>query len=570
MLLILHYIKPHLRQMTLGMTVKMIGSLAELILPYVLSYIIDHVIPLGKMGPVLWWGVLMLASTAVAWICNVVANRSAAAVSREAVFHVRHDLFEKIFALSNRQVDYCTIPSLISRMTTDTYNLHRMIGMMQRIGIRAPILIIGGILMTWTLDPVLAAILLAMLPLLGVIVYFISKHSVPLFAVLQERNDAMVRAVRENISGVRVIKALSKTEDEKKRFRAINRSVYKAENQANRTMALNSPLMNLILNLGFVLVVVAGAYRVDAGKTGVGTITAFLSYFTIILNAMMTMTRVIKLYSRALASAHRIQEVLDLPEELKVLPSAEEPSDAALRFEDVCFSYHKKQDNLSHISFTLKKGESLGILGPTGAGKSTLAFLLMRFYDPDAGRILLKGRDLRSMTLTEIRSVFGVVFQNDSLFRDTIGENIRIGRPLSEKQLLQALSDAQAAAFTAEKGGLSAPVEPKASNLSGGQKQRLLIARALAGNPEFLILDDSSSALDFKTDAALRKTIRAQYAGTTSIIIAQRISSVRHCDRILVLEDGKAMGLGTHEELLADCPLYRELYTLQTGEKVTV
>lgn len=568
--LIVHYIKPYLKRASLGVLVKFIGSIVELLIPYILAHIIDNIIPLKQMTPIIWWGVLMLICAGIAWISNIFANRSASGVARDVIFDVRHDLFEKVFRLSNHQVDEATIPSLISRLTTDTYNIQRMIGAMQRIGIRAPILVVGGILVTLTLDLVLAAILVAMLPLMAIIVYRISKASVPLFTDLQERNDDLVRSVRENISGVRVIKALSKSEDEKQRFHDVNYSVFHAESKANSLMAINSPLMNLILNLGLVLVVVAGAWRVSLGVTGVGTITAFLSYFTIILNAMLTVTRILTMYSRALASARRIQAILDLPEELSAEERAIGDPDVLLSFEDVSFSYHKKQDNLSHISFCLKKGETLGILGPTGSGKSTLASLLMRFYDPDQGRILLGGKDLRSMTPAEIRESFGVVFQNDQLFRDTIGENIRIGRALTDEQLLEALEDAQAAKFVEEKGGLSAMLEPKASNLSGGQKQRLLISRALAGHPQILILDDSSSALDFKTDAALRKTLKERYADTTTILIAQRVSSVHHCDKILVLDDGKPMGLGTHEELLQSCALYQEIYTLQTGKEVAV
>ena len=567
--LILHYLKPQLKRMSIGMGIKFFGSIMDLLLPYFLAHIIDNVIPLNNMGKVIIWGVLMLLCALLAWITNIIANRMAAQVAKKAIFEVRHDLFQKIFNLSNHQVDQATVPSLISRMTTDTYNLHRMIGMMQRIGLRAPILVLGGVLITLTLDPVLSGIMILMLPLMSIPVYKISKRSVGLFADLQERNDDLVRSVRENISGVRVIKALSKTEDEKKRFCTVNQSVYKAESKANRLMAINSPMMNLILNLGLVLVILAGTWRVSIGATGVGTITAFLSYFTIILNAMMTVTRVLTMYSRALASARRIQDILDLPEELQTGDYPASDTDAVVAFEDVCFSYHKKQDNLSHVSFTLQKGESLGILGPTGSGKSTLASLLMRFYDPDQGRILLGGKDLRSMSPAEIRASFGVVFQNDQLFRDTIGENIRIGRELTDEQLLRALEDAQGAKFVEEKGGLSAMIEPKASNLSGGQKQRLLIARALAGNPQILILDDSSSALDFKTDAALRQNLKERYADTTTILIAQRVSSVHHCDKILVLDDGVPQGLGTHEELLQSCALYREIYSLQTGEEVT-
>ncbi len=568
MKLILQYVKPYLAQMFLGFFIKFIGTTMDLVLPYILAHIIDVLIPKEDMRPVLIWGGVMLLCSGIAWIGNIMSNRSAALVARKAMFAMRHDLFEKIFALSTPQVDTATIPSLISRMTTDTYNLHRMIGMMQRIGIRAPILLIGGILMTWSLDPVLSAVLLAMLPIMGLLVYRISKKSVPLFADLQEKNDALVRTVRENVSGVRIIKALSKSQDEKQRFLEVNNRVYKAESKANNTMAINAPLMNLILNLGLVLVVLIGARRINAGITGVGTITAFLSYFTIILNAMLMMTRVLTGYSRSLASAKRIREILVLPRGLQAKERPAPETEAALTFENVTFSYHKKQADLSNISFALKKGESLGILGPTGAGKTTLASLLMRFYDPDEGRITLLGQDLCSLEPAEIRKHFGVVFQNDLLFRDTIGENIRIGRNLTEAELQTAVTDAQAAGFVAEKGGLEALIEPKAANLSGGQKQRILIARALAGRPDFLILDDSSSALDFKTDAALRKTLREQYADTTTIMIAQRIGSVRHCDQILVLEDGQCRGLGTHEELMEHCPLYREIYTLQTGEEV--
>ncbi len=567
MKLIMKYIRPYLKQMSLGLVIKFFGTIMDLFLPYILAHIIDRVIPLKEMAPVLWWGALMILCAAVAWITNIIANRMASLVAKKSIFAIRHDLFEKIFSLGNAQVDQATIPSLISRMTTDTYNLHRMIGMMQRIGIRAPILLLGGILVTWTLDWVMAAILMAILPIMGVIVYRISKLGVPLYTGLQEKNDALVRKVRESISGIRVIKALSKTQDEKERFFEVNRKVYQAETHANRIMAINSPIMNLILNLGLVLVVAVGAWRVQIGATGVGTITAFLSYFTIILNAMLTLTRVLTMYSRSLASARRIEEVLALPPVLQPEALQESAGEEALRFENVCFSYHKKKNNLDSISFTLKKGERLGILGATGAGKSTIASLLMRFYDPDEGRILLKGKDLRSMPPQEIRKAFGVVFQNDQLFRTTIGENVRIGREISEDAIIQALQDAQGEGFVAEKGGIEAMIEPKASNLSGGQKQRLLIARALAGKPEFLILDDSSSALDFKTDAALRKVLREKYADTTAIIIAQRVSAVRDCDQILVLEEGEMAGLGSHEALMETCPLYREIYRLQTGEE---
>ena len=568
--LIFRYVRPYLKRMSLGLLIKFTGTIMDLFLPYILAHIIDEIVPLKDMGLVLKWGLVMLGCSVLAILGNVIANRMAAWVARETTRRLRHDLFRKISYLSNRQIDGFTVPSLISRMTTDTYNIHRMVGMMQRIGIRAPILVVGGVIVTITLEPVLALVLTCMLPIILCIVFFVSKRSIPLFDRLQKSVDKMVRVVRENASGVRVIKALSRSEGEKVRFEGVNRQVMTDENRANMVMAASKPAMNLTLNLGLVLVILVGAYRVNAGLCGPGAITAFLTYFTIILNAMMSITRVLTMWSKALASADRIQQVLETGDELTVQQSEMRQEDAHLVFDKVSFSYNGKENNLEEIEFALKRGESLGIIGPTGAGKSTLAGLLMRFYDVNEGSIRVAGRDVRSYGLQELRDKFGVVFQNDILFKKSIGENIRIGRNLSMERLEQAAKDAQAAFFVEETGGMSASLEARGVNLSGGQKQRLLIARALAGRPEVLILDDSSSALDYQTDARLRQTIQKEYGDTTSIIIAQRVSSVKNCDRILVLEEGRMAGFGTHKELLHTCPLYQEISRLQMGEGAAV
>ena len=564
--LIVRYVRPYFKRMGLGLTIKLLGTVMDLLLPYILAHIIDDITPLQDMGLVVRWGLVMLACSFLAIAGNVIANRMAAWVARETTRRLRHDLFRKISYLSNRQIDGFTVPSLISRMTTDTYNIHRMVGMMQRIGIRAPILVVGGVAVTITLDPVLALVLTCMLPVILCIVYLVSRRSIPLFDGLQRSVDKMVRVVRENASGVRVIKALSRSEGEKERFEGVNRQVMRDENRANMVMAFSKPAMNLTLNLGLVLVVLVGAHRVNSGLCGPGVITAFLTYFTIILNAMMSVTRVLTMWSKALASAERIETVLAAPDELTVqtLPARDET--AHIVFENVNFSYNHKENNLEGINFTLNRGESLGIIGPTGSGKSTLAGLLMRFYDVDSGSIRVNGRDVRSWDLKALRDCFGVVFQNDILFKKSIGENIRIGRALSLERLEQAAKDAQAAFFVEETGGMDASLEARGANLSGGQKQRLLIARALAGRPEVLILDDSSSALDYQTDARLRRTIHSEYGDTTTVIIAQRVSSVKNCDRILVLEEGKMLGFGTHRELMESCRLYREISRLQMGE----
>ena len=560
------YLRPYVPKMLVGFLIKFTGTIMDLCLPWILAYVIDKVIPIGKIGPVIWWGVVMLVCSVVAVVTNILANRMAAAVARDTTRRIRYDLFSKVAYLTNRQVDQFTIPSLISRMTSDTYNIHQMVGMMQRIGIRAPILLIGGIMVTLTLDPMLTLVLVSVLPFITLITVLVSRKGVPMFRVSQEMLDNMVRVVRENAAGIRVIKALSKTEDEKLHFDGVNKQVIQAEKKASMTMASISPAMNMLLNVGLTLVVLVGAMRVNSGLGEVGEIVAFTSYFTIILNAMMTITRIFTMYSKASASANRIGEVLSAPEEMSAqLKTQVAAGDDHVVFDHVSFSYNKKEDNLTDIHFAIKRGETLGIIGPTGAGKSTIAQLLLRFYDVNNGEIRIGGRNIKEFDPGILREKFGVVFQNDVLFEDTIAENIRLGRDIGRESLEKAAQYAQAADFIAEREGYGSELAIKGANLSGGQKQRVLIARALAGDPEILILDDSSSALDYKTDASLRSDIRTHYSHTTTILIAQRVSTVMRCDHILVLDDGKMVGYGTHAELMESCELYREIERIQMG-----
>ncbi len=561
------YLRPHVPRMILGVIIKFIGTIMDLFLPWILSHMIANVVPLKDMGLILLFGLLMLVCSVVAWAGNVLANRMASRVARNTTECLRHDLFSRISYLSCRQTDDFTIASLESRLTTDTYNIHQMIGMMQRLGIRAPILLIGGISITIFLEPVLTLVLLAMLPFVGFAVFFISRKGIPLYTKLQKAVDAMVRVVRENASGVRVIKALSKTEYEKARFSRVNQDVVDRETKASVTMAASNPLMNLFLNAGLTLVVVAGAFRVYEGQTETATILAFLTYFTIILNALLSINRMFVLYSRGAASAKRIGEVLDTPMDLQQGEPDHVDTPYHITFDNVSFAYHTgRKEAVSDISFALKKGETLGIIGPTGCGKSTIVNLLVRFYDPDSGSIRIQGDDIRGIPEAELRAKFGMAFQNDVLFSDTIAENIRFGRDLNEDAVNKAAECAQAAGFISEiDEGLDYHLTIRGSNLSGGQKQRVLIARAVAAHPEILILDDSSSALDYQTDARLRKALRENCGDTTVIVVAQRVSSIRHADHILVMEQGKAAGYGTHEELMQTCEPYRETSISQMG-----
>ncbi|MGB4661081.1 MAG: ABC transporter ATP-binding protein [Mobilitalea sp.] len=573
------YLKPYTVRMIFGLLIKVMGTLMDLGLPWVLAYIIDDVIPLHKASIILWWGVVMIALSVGARTFNIIANRMAARVARNTTETLRHDLFNKIFSLSGNQLDYFTIPSLEARMTSDTYNIHNMIGMMQRIGVRAPIILVGGIIITSTLEPILTLVLVSVMPFLGLVVYIISKKGIPLYSLMQVTADKMVCVVRENITGIRVIKALSKTAYEKKKFKDVNDELVKKELKAGRTMAITNPIMNLLLNVGLTLVVVVGAYRVNSGASAPGKIVAFLSYFAIMLHAVMAINRIFVVYSRASASSTRIAEVLDMEEDLKVelltdnMPIKNEKNSQVDRnkakdyiaFHHVNFSY-TQEPCITDMDFSIQKGKSLGIIGSTGSGKTTLINLLMRFYDVKDGSIAIDGQDIRTYDKQILRKKFGVVFQNDVLFADKVYENISLGRELPRDRVFESAEHAQAASFIEELDDqLDFQLSIKGSNLSGGQKQRLLVARALAGKPDILILDDSSSSLDYRTDSLLRKAIRENYKQTTTIVIAQRISSVMKLDHILVVEDGSMAGYGTHEELLKTCKVYQEIYQSQFG-----
>lgn len=562
------YLKPYYGRMLIGFIIKFVGTIMDLCLPWILAYMIDTIIPIGDRSKIYLWGFVMLVCSVLAVSFNVIANRMASKVARDTTETIRHDLFGRIMWLSNAQTDGFTKPSLISRLTTDTYNVHQMLGRVQRLGVRAPILVVGGVLVTLTLDPVLTLVLVSVMPIITGITVYVSKKSIPMYTSLQKSVDQFVRLVREDTAGIRVIKALSRTDYEKRKYDTINQEVVQKEKKAGITMASVNPSMNFFLNLGLVMVVIVGAYRVNSGLSEVGKILAFLTYFTIILNAMMNISKMFVVISKAVASADRIMEVVDAPEDM-VLEVCERiaEEEAFIRFENVSFSYNKNEPNISNISFALQKGETLGIIGATGSGKSTVAQLLLRFYDTDEGTISIDGHDVRSIPTGELREKFGVVFQNDVLFEDTIMGNVNLGRELSEDEIKGAIEYAKAKEFVEEKGrGYENQVNIRGANLSGGQKQRILIARALAAHPEILILDDSSSALDYKTDAMLRKELGEHFADTTTIIIAQRVSSVMHADQILVLEEGQMLGLGTHEELMESCEIYREIAASQMGE----
>ena len=564
---LMKYIGPYLGLIALTMFIKLMGAALELMIPYLMEIILDDIVPAREKTMIFVYGGGMLLCAVGCLGCNVLANRMSARSAGQITLKIRHDLFEKLENLSARQMDKLTVPSAESRLTSDTYNINQLLARMQRLGIRAPILLIGGIAMTLTMDATLALILIGMLPIIAVVVYLVTKYSVPLYTRQQSVLDSVVRTVQENITGIRVIKALSKTEYEKERFNTVNTELSEVDQKAGRVTSVTNPTSTLVLNLGLTLVVIIGAYRVNAGATEGGVIVAFLQYFTMILNAMLGVTRIFVMWSKGEASAKRVASVLAEPEDLTVLAPEEPETNAPhIEFKDVTFSYTGVGTNLENLSFTLDHGQTLGILGATGSGKSTLMNLLMRLYDPDRGQVLIDGRDVRTIPYEELRQKFGVVFQNDFIAEGTIGDNIRFFREISDEALARAAEDAQAKFITQKEGCMDAEVVVRGNNLSGGQKQRLLIARALAADPEILILDDASSALDYRTDADLRASLRANHRNTTTVVVAQRISSLRHADLILVLSDGKVIGAGKHDELLDSCDEYRIIAQAQMGD----
>ena len=569
------YIRPYAGYIVLSMLIKLLGAVMELFVPYLMEIILDDVVPAGGTKWVFIYGGLMLLCAGGCLLANIIANRMSAISSGKITLAIRHDLFDRLSRLSARQMDHLTVSSAESRLTSDTYNTHQQLARIQRLGVRAPILLMGGIVMMLGMDAPLSLVLIIMLPAIALIVYFVTKTSVPLYTKEQAVLDKVVRVLQENITGIRVIKALSKTDYEKGRFNQVNQELTDVDQKAGIISGITNPSASLILNLGLTVVVVAGAFRVNAGSCQSGVIVAFLQYFVMILNAMLGVTRIFVIWSKGEASARRVADVLATPADLTVQPAParqeKQPAEGPVphvEFRDVTFSYTGIGENISHLSIRLMRGESLGILGATGSGKTTILNLLMRFYDPDQGQVLIDGRDVRTIPPEELRPKFGVVFQNDFVAEGTIADNIRFFRPLTDEALDRAAEDAQAREFIENKsGGMNAPVAVRGNNLSGGQKQRLLISRALAGSPEILVLDDASSALDYRTDAQLRRALRTHYRNVTTILVAQRVSSIRHCDHILVLSDGQVIGSGTHQELMETCGEYRMIAQTQMGEE---
>ncbi|HHU13136.1 MAG TPA: ABC transporter ATP-binding protein [Clostridiaceae bacterium] len=567
------YVAPLRGRVIKNAVIKTTGTLLEVVLPTILAFIVDEVTPTRDTGRIVFWGIFMAGCSIAAWFLNVAANHMASRTASEVVSNIRQDLFCRSLDLSARQLDEISVSSLESRLTSDTYVIHRFLSATLRMGIRSLLLFLGGVFFCFYLSWRLALVLVVLVIPLFFVIRFVFSRAIPKFRQVQIKVDDMVQVIRENIRGIKVSKALNKTQFEQERYSVVNEDVRQAEVAAIDLMALMSPLVNILLFGGLTVVLIYGAHLAGAGLVKTGTIIAFMSYFIQITNSLLGLNRMFNIYNRSVASTARITEVLDMPvdqsqavpaAEASVLPSAS-PDVPEVIFRHVTFSYLGKQNDLEDISFALYPGRTLGIMGATGSGKSTIIRLLLRQYDVTSGEIQVRGVPLKEVPAAELKALFGIVFQNDFLFGDTVRANVRFGRDLDDDELMTALRHAQADDFLADKdGGLDFKLASKGVNLSGGQKQRLLLGRALAGGPDVLLLDDASSALDFKTEARLRGALRRHYE-TTTIIIAQRISSVRQADEILFLEKGRAIAQGDHDHLMAVCEPYREIAHMQLG-----
>ena len=562
---VIGYLRPHKLRVACGITIKFTAAVLELILPLLLAHVIDVLVPAGDMAGIWRTSALMMALAFGAAGCNITANRMAAKVSMTVTESLRKDLYEQISLLSCAQADRLTESSLVSRLTNDTYNVHQLFDKIQRGGIRAPMLVLGGLFLTFLLEPVLACVQLVVCTGTFLAMGLITRRGIPHYEKAQAAVDTVVRVIRENASGVRVIKGIAGQETERARFSAVSQKARDAEIKAGTIMAAANPSADLLLNSGLVWVILTGAVCVNRGTMGSGQIVAFLSYFAVIQNATIGIAKLFLKISKGIASARRIEEILLMPGEQPITDSSE-TSDAELGMDNVSFSYLGVEQDLEAASFQIKQGQTLGILGPTGSGKTTLISLLLRLYDAGSGVVWVGGKDVTSHSRAYLTQRFGVVFQNEALLAASIFENISFLRGLSEEQVLAAAKTAQLMDFIRQlPEGLHTRVDIRGANLSGGQRQRLLIARALAASPPILILDNADSALDYRTAANLWTQIAQDHPGITLVIISERIASLRSADHILVLENGRITAQGRHETLMESSPRYGRMAKMQMG-----
>ncbi len=580
MLKFARFLKQFKKEVLIGPVFKLTEAVFELIVPLVMAQIIDVGIANGDRGYVLRMGGVMVLLGLVGLGCALICQYCAARASQGFGTVLRSEMFRHINTLSHGEIDQIGTPSLITRITNDVNQLQLAVAMLIRLVVRAPFLVIGATVMALLLDWKLACIFFVAAPLMALVLYLVMSRSIPFYRIIQKKLDRISLITRENLSGVRVIRAFSRQEKEKERFAQASEDQMSTSIAVGRISALLNPLTSAIINLAIAAVIWFGGFRVDAGGMTQGEVIAFVNYLNQILLAMIVVANLVVIFTKAAASATRVDEVLELHPSIVnrvSRPAQEVEGSPEIAFDAVSFAYPDAGAySLSDISFTVARGQTLGIIGGTGCGKSTLVNLIPRFYEVSQGSIKVDGVDVRDYPMEQLRGKVGIVPQRAVLFSGTLRQNMQWRKQdATDEEIWQALETAQAASFVRKMpDGLDSVILQGGKNLSGGQKQRLTIARALVGEPEILILDDSASALDFATDAALRQAIAKFSAGRgnrmTTIIVSQRANTVRYADQIVVLDDGKAAGIGTHEQLLESCQIYREIYWSQNERQEAV
>lgn len=563
---ILGYFKPYKWQALLGPLFKLLEATFELLVPFVVAVIVDKGIPSADKGYIVRMCLLLGGFGLFGFVFAVAAQYFSARTAVGVSAGVRRDLFRKLQSFSYRDIDQMGEATMLTRMTSDIDKLQTGVNLFLRLFLRSPFIVFGAMVCAYIIDPASFGIFAGAIAVLALVVYAVMFACMPLYKKTQAKLDKVLLSTRENLSGARVLRAFCKEEAERKQFDERNEELTRGRKFVGGIAAITNPLTYVLVNIAIILLLWTGAMRVDSGRLSQGSVIALYNLMGQILIELIKLANLIVTVAKAAASGSRIETVLNMQSTLCLIDDepAESKTEDFVVFDNVSLKYTDGADEALHgISFRVRRGETVGVIGGTGSGKTTLVNLIPHFYDVSAGQVCVDGKDTRSKGLQSyLRERIGVVPQKAKLFKGTIRENLLWGRAdATDEELFTALKIAQAEEFVKEKGGLDAPVEQGGKNFSGGQKQRLTIARALVRDPDILILDDSSSALDYATDAALRSAVRG--LKTTVFIVSQRTSSVRDADQIIVLDDGKAVGIGTHDELMNTCEVYREIYFSQ-------
>lgn len=575
MLKLIGFLKQYKKQVILGPIFKLLEAIFELTLPALMILIIDNGVRTKNAPYIFEIGGLMLFIAITGVCCAYMCQYYASIVSQGFGTGVRNALFEKISSFSYNELDKFGTPSLINRITNDVNQLQLAVAMLIRLVIRVPFLCIGGLVMAMFINIKLSVILLLVLPLFSFVLYKIMSISIPLYKSVQKKLDKLSEVLRENLSGVRVIRSFVRVDYEKKRFKNSNVELAANAIRVGNISALINPATSIIINISIVCVLWFGGIKVNIGEMTQGQIIAYINYITLVLSALIVVANLVVIFTKASASAARVNEVFETTASIVDINSpcavTFKKAEPIVEFKEVSFSYNNSQEYaLSNLNFKLNRGETIGVIGGTGAGKTTLINLISRFYDASKGSVLISGVDIKNYSQSELRKCIGLVPQNPILFSGTVNENIRWGLlNASDNEISSACEIAQASSFINNlPQKFQTDISQGGVNLSGGQKQRLTIARALVRKPQILILDDASSALDYATDKAFRKALKQNLVGTTTIIVTQRINTIRNADKIIVLDEGAIVGFGTHQELINNCIVYKEIYISQQEKEI--